>query len=157
MEEKEATREPSEDAPAPAPPPVPPPVDPPPIAHGSTPEGDKKREKMSTSDLVMSIATIFIALGTIVSAVAIFLQWREMVNGGEDTTAIKVAAQKQSDAAQKFADTAVLINGNISDAVRKLDAQAKATQAATSASIDALMCPKEHMSRWMGRSLMICN
>jgi hypothetical protein len=127
MEEKETTQKPADSTPAAAPPPIPPSADPPPVAQGAAPEGNQRPEKMSKSDWIMSIATIVIAAGTIVSAVAICLQWREMVSGGADTTAIKNAAQKQADAAQKFADTAVLINGNMNGAVGKLDAQAVST------------------------------
>jgi CRISPR/Cas system CMR subunit Cmr6 (Cas7 group RAMP superfamily) len=83
---------------------------------------------MEFSDAVMIGLTFFIAFGTLVSAAAIYMQWREMVNGGTDTTAIRVAAQKQAGASQQFADTAVLISGGISNAVNELDAQAKATQ-----------------------------
>jgi hypothetical protein len=90
----------------------------------------------------MAAATVVIAVGTLVSAGAICFQWREMVKGGTDTSAlvgyaqrqaddadkIKLSADKQAVAAQGFADTAVLTNGGIGDAVKKLDAQAKATQ-----------------------------
>jgi hypothetical protein len=128
MVEKENAQNPADSTPAAAPPPIQPQVDPPPIAQGAEPEGEQPREKMSTSDWIMSIATVVIALGTIVSAAAIGLQWREMVNGGADTAAIKVAAQKQADAAQHFADTAASINAGIGGAVEKLDAQSRAAQ-----------------------------
>jgi hypothetical protein len=82
---------------------------------------------MNKSDRVMAAATIVIAIGTLVSAGAICFQWREMVNGGADTTAIKVAAQQQATAAQQFANTAGFINGNINDAVGNLGAQAVST------------------------------
>jgi hypothetical protein len=62
---------------------------------------------MDFSDAVMLVLTAAIAFGTIVSAVAIFLQWREMVNGGADTTAIKIAAQQQATAAQQFATATI--------------------------------------------------
>jgi hypothetical protein len=126
------------DIPPAAQPPVVPPADPPPIQPRSDGKGEDSRKKMSTSELVMMWATIVIAAGTIVSAGAIFLQWREMANGSSDTTAIKLAAQKQADAAEQFADTAGFINGNIGDAVKKLDAQAKATQDASRNAKDAL-------------------
>lgn len=148
MDEKENAQKPAESTSAPTPPPIPPPIDPPPVAQGAAPEGDKPHEKISTSDKIMAAATIVIALGTIVSAVAIVLQWREMVSGGADTIAlvgyaqrqaddadkIKASADKQATTAQQFADTAVLINGGIGGAVKKLDAQAKAIEASRKSS-----------------------
>ncbi len=80
------------------------------------------------SDVVMLLLTTFIALGTIVSAAAIVLQWREMVNGEADTTAIKVAAQQQAKAADRFAVSAGNINTEIGNAVGKLNLQAAATK-----------------------------
>jgi len=124
MDEKEDAQRPAESAPAATPSPIPPPIDPPPVAESAASEGDQAPEKMSKSDLIMSLATIVIALGTIVSAAAICLQWREMVNGGADTTAIKNAAEKQACAAQQFSDSAKLINDNVSAAVQKLGEQA---------------------------------
>jgi hypothetical protein len=60
----------------------------------------------------------------------------EVIEGGADTKALVVASKEQADAAsnqsrsaQQFADTASLINGNINDAVGKLNLQAKETQA----------------------------
>lgn len=97
---------------------------------------------MSKSDKIMVWATCVIAAGTLVSAAAIALQWREMVKGGTDTSMlvgyaqrqaddadkIKLSAQNQAIAAHQFANTADDINSNINDAVGKLDAQSKATQ-----------------------------
>jgi len=58
-----------------------------------------------------------------------------VIQGESDTARIRDAAERQAGAARKsaqaarnFADTAALINGGIGDAVKKLDAQAKATQ-----------------------------
>jgi hypothetical protein len=100
---------------------------------------------MAFSDAVMIGLTFFIALGTVVSAVAIGFQWWELHIGGKDTTRIADAAQKQAcaanrsaDAAQQFADTAALISGGIGDAVKKLEAQAKNSAAAIKATQDAM-------------------
>lgn len=88
---------------------------------------------MEFTDAVMILLTIFIAMGTIASAVAIGYQWHEMHVGGKDTTRIADAADvsanaagDSADAAQQFADTADDINRNLNDAVKKLDAQAQA-------------------------------
>jgi hypothetical protein len=102
---------------------------------------------MGFSDAVMLALTAAIAIGTVVSAAAIFLQWREMVKGGADTSAlvgyaqrqaddadkIKLSADKQAIASQQFADNAALINLGVGDAVKRLDAQAKATQGSANA------------------------
>jgi ElaB/YqjD/DUF883 family membrane-anchored ribosome-binding protein len=113
-------------APDAAAPPAQPPMQPPPIQAASHAEHHNEPGKIKASDWVMVAATIVIACGTVVSAIAIYLQWREMVNGGADTAAIKVAAQQQATAAQQFADTAKLINGGIQGAVDKLNLQADA-------------------------------
>jgi gas vesicle protein len=97
MDEKKEAQNPAQSAaaaapPPAAPPPAPPPVDPPQVAQNAAAEGDQSREKMGTSDFIMSVATIVIAAGTIVSAAAIVLQWREMVGGGTQTDKIINAA-----------------------------------------------------------------
>ncbi len=146
MDEQKDTSMKKEEIPKEVPPQTPPSVDPRQTAPNPNPEEDKhdnKPKKSSTiSDKVMVFATCVIAVGTLVSAAAIILQWREMVKGGADTSAlvgyaqrqadnadkIKESAYKQASASQQFADTAALINGGIGDAVKKLDVQAKATQ-----------------------------
>jgi hypothetical protein len=87
---------------------------------------------MEFSNAVMILLTAFIALGTIVSAVAIGFQWHEMHEGGKDTTAIAKAAKQQACAAQKsaqaardFADSAANINVGITAAVKELGRQAR--------------------------------
>ena len=91
----------------------------------------------------MIVLTVFIALGTIASAGAIILQWREMVNGGADTTAIAAASKVQACAAKQiaeasrrnataaegFATSASGINTKLDEAVGKLNDQAGATRA----------------------------
>ena len=84
-----------------------------------------------------------------------------VIQGGKDTGRIRDAAEKQAGAAQKiayaskrnadaahrFADTAALINGGIGDAVKKLDAQARATQQTAGTAGEAL----EAQTRpWLG-------
>jgi len=96
------------------------------------------RERMSLSDKIMSVATVVIALGTVVSAMAIYLQWREMVGGESDTSAIKTAAQQQVAAAKDFASTAVKIDAGIADAVTQLGEQAKHSGAAIGTTRDAV-------------------
>jgi hypothetical protein len=137
MGEKEQAPDKQQQTPAEVPPPVPPPVDPPQPPPNPDPERYENPKKMSKSEKIMVWATCVIAAGTLVSAGAICFQWREMVNGGVDTAAIKIAAQKQADAAQQFADTAEDINGSIGDAVKKLDAQAKGTQRSANAAKSA--------------------
>jgi hypothetical protein len=121
------------ETPAEIPTPIPSPVDPLQPPPNPYTKKDDEPKKMSKSEKIMVWATCVIAAGTLMSFGAIRLQWKEMVKGSEDTTAIREAAQKQADAAQMFADTASLINGNINDAVAKLDAQARATQKAADA------------------------
>jgi hypothetical protein len=146
MDEQKDAGQTKEKTPKEVPPPVPPPIDPPKSPPNPEPEGNNregKPKKSSTiSDKVMVWATCVIAAGTLVSAGAIFLQWREMIKGGADTTALvgyaqrqaddadkmKLSADKQSSASQQFADTANLINGNINDATGKLNSQATWTQ-----------------------------
>ena len=84
-----------------------------------------------------------------------------MVKGGADTAAlvgyaqrqaddadkIKLSAEKQATAAQKFADTAGLINSGMGDAVKKLDAQARASAASIKATQDAMRLDQR---AWVG-------
>ncbi|HEV2709819.1 MAG TPA: hypothetical protein VGU67_06395 [Edaphobacter sp.] len=56
------------------PPPIDPPIDPPPIQSEGANEASNSEKKMSRSDRIMIGATIVIAVGTLVSAVAIGLQ-----------------------------------------------------------------------------------
>ena len=151
MDENKDASPKEQQAPVEVPPPAPPTVDPPQPPPNPNPEQDGKPKKMSNSDKIMVWATCVIAAGTLVSAAAIAFQWREMVKGGADTSAlvgyaqrqaddadkIKSSADKQAAAAQRFADTAGLINSNVNDAVGKLDAQARATQRSANAAKSA--------------------
>jgi hypothetical protein len=71
-------------------------------------------------------------------AIAAANQTTQMSNLATAIQKTELATEKSAQASRDFADTAGKINTSISDAVGKLDAQAKATQAATRASIDAL-------------------
>src|ERR1035441_1671576 len=102
-----------------------------------TPEG---------TGVLMAVFTAAIAFTGIIGAI---LVWQ----GGKDTSTIADAAQKQvcaanrnADAAQQFADTAVLINRNVNDAVGKLDAQATGTQHAANAAESAADIAKEALA-----------
>jgi hypothetical protein len=75
-------------------------------------------------------ATVGIQRLTWVLAAVAALTLCELIEGGADTKALVEASKKQARAAEQFADTAGLINQNVNDAVGKLDAQAKATEAA---------------------------
>jgi hypothetical protein len=108
-------------------------------------EGHSRREKMSISDKIMSIATIVIAIGTLVSAAAIVMQWREMVGGGKQTDALIEAAKTNACAAKSFAASAASINTGVENAVQQLDAQAKATQQATKAAKSAADTARESL------------
>lgn len=139
-EHKDATAS-QQQAPAQAPPPAPPPVDPPQPPPNPDSEKDDGSKKMSKSEKIMVWATCVIAAGTIVSAVAIALQWREMVKGGADTSAlvgytqrqaddanqIAAASQRNATAAEGFATSASGINTKLDQAVDKLNTQAEAT------------------------------
>jgi hypothetical protein len=126
------------------------PTNPPPVPPingqgAATQSHNEQPDKLTKNDKVMIALTVAIALGTIVSAVAIVLQWREMVGGGKQTDKIieaaninASAANRSADASQQFADTAVLINGGIGDAVKKLEAQAGISAAAIKATQDAM-------------------
>jgi hypothetical protein len=149
MNEKEDAQKAADDTPHAAQPPLPPPVNPSPVCDDLEQGGDQRRKKMSKSDLIMSFATIVIAIGTLVSAAAIALQWREMVNGGADTTAIKTAAQQQAGAAQQFAATAGDIKSSIDDAVKKLDVQAQNSAASIKATQDSI---RQDQRAWIGLS-----
>jgi hypothetical protein len=150
-EQKDAAPQQNQSAPE-IPPPVPPSVDPPNSPPNPAYENAARPKKMNTSDKIMVWATCVIAAGTLVSAAAIYEQWREMVKGGADTGAlvgyaqrqaddadkIKLSADKQATAAQKFADTAGLINSGIGDAVKKLDAQANNSAASIKTTQEAI-------------------
>lgn len=129
----------------------------PPAAHVPDSINDQTANKISKSDKVMIGVTVVIALGTLVSAGAIILQWREMVGGSTDTSAIRTSAQQQAVSADKirvasersataaegFTTNAALIKDGIDAAVLKLDAQAKATQVAAKAAQSASKTAKE--------------
>jgi hypothetical protein len=149
MDEHKDAERPKDKTPEEIPLPTPPPVNPPPPPPNPHPEegdyGSEPKKSSTISDKVMVLATCVIAVGTLVSAGAICLQWREMVSGSDDTTKIanaadqiKIYAGNAKDSAQQFSDTAGLINGNINAAVRKLDAQAEATQRSTAIAQSAL-------------------
>ena len=115
--------------------------------HKHRSEHKKKRADETPADRAArktATATVWIAILTVVMAGFGALTWREIHAGGVDTKAVADAAQKQAcassksaKAAQDFAATASLINGNINDAVGKLDAQAKATQRSANAAKSA--------------------
>jgi hypothetical protein len=118
----------------------------PPSLSGPPSEQNKKFDKVSeikASDWIMVIATIFIAIGTLVSAGAICFQWYEMHTGSVDTKAIADAAEKQADAAKDFAQNAERINEGIGNAVLKLDAQAQAIQRSADAAKTAAAIAQE--------------
>jgi hypothetical protein len=94
---------------------------------------NEKSDKINTSDIIMSVATVVIALGTIVSATAIYWQYREMHAGSGDTHTIATAADKtriasetSAKSATDFATAAGSINKELGDAVGKLNLQAGA-------------------------------
>jgi len=107
-----------------------------------------KKEKESPADKaarVTASATRWMAIFTVVLAIVAILTLCVLIQGGADTKALVDAAKKQACAASKnaqaardFADTASKINGNISDAVGKLDAQARATQQASRSAVKAM-------------------
>jgi ElaB/YqjD/DUF883 family membrane-anchored ribosome-binding protein len=94
-EQKDAGRQKCE-APPEVPSPAPPQIDPTQPLPNSNPEEkdreDKQTKSSTISDIVMVCATCVIAAGTLVSAWAIGLQWREMVGGGTQTDQIIGAA-----------------------------------------------------------------
>jgi hypothetical protein len=133
-EKKDAAQEENQTAPE-IPPPAPPPIDPPQPPPNPSPEKDDGPKKMSKSEKIMVWATCVIAAGTLVSAAAIFEQWREMVGGGKQTDQIiaaaninAIAATKSAKAAQDFATNAGNINAAMGKAVEKLNLQAAATK-----------------------------
>jgi hypothetical protein len=150
MQDKpEGSKEQSQTEPSPPPPPAPiPPADitpiPPIAGQGAAPPSRDEQprnpnpppeDKFTKNDKVMMWLTGVIAFGTLVSAVAIGLQWREMVGGGKQTEQIIAAANinaeaatKSAQAAKDFADSAVKINAGVGDAAGKLNTQAGATQ-----------------------------
>jgi hypothetical protein len=112
---------------------------------------------MGFSDAVMLALTFAIAIGTLVSAGAIILQWREMVSGSTDTAAIRDAAQKQADAAQQFVDTAVDINVGIANAVDKLNSQAAAMDRLAGDTAEANSNVIKSDRPWLGASLSVAD
>jgi hypothetical protein len=102
-------------------------------------ENEKPEERAAR---LTATATVWIAIFTIVLAIVAGLTLVELILSGADTKALVGAAAKQATAADKtkdsaeksaqasrdFADTAGDINGSINDAVKKLDAQAKAIE-----------------------------
>jgi hypothetical protein len=105
-----------------------PPISPLPPPQQLPSEHFKSSDDISKSDRIMIAATIVIAFGTLVSAGAIWLQYREMVGGSVQTNALIRAAGKQADAAKQFSDTAEKINSHMSDTVEKLNIQAAQTE-----------------------------
>lgn len=107
---------------------------------------DQKTAKLTAE------ATRWIAVFTVVMAIVAGLTLWELIQGGADTKALVDASKKQACAASKsakasqdFAATAALINGNINDAVGKLDTQAKATQSAAKAATNQLGLMKKQL------------
>jgi hypothetical protein len=78
-------------------------------------------------------ATRWIAIFTVVMAIVAGLTLWNLIAGGADTKALVEASKQQAIAARQFAATAGLINGNINDAVGKLDRQAAATETSSNA------------------------
>jgi hypothetical protein len=98
-------------------------------------ENHAKEDKAKWTDKTMAFFTVFLFLAAVIQAVIFFEQWREMHDGGIDTHALSetakqqaCAASKSAQAARDFSNTADLINKGIADAVKKLDAQVRATQ-----------------------------
>jgi hypothetical protein len=96
MDEQKDAGQKKETTPAEVPPPALPPIDPSQAPPNPEPEEDERKDKpkqsSTISDKVMVWATCVIAAGTLVSAGAIVLQWREMVGGGTQTDQIISAA-----------------------------------------------------------------
>src|ERR1035437_7224620 len=55
------------------------------VVRSEPPSKAMDKEKIKLSDRIMLLATIMIALGTIVSAAAVVSQWREMLASGRQT------------------------------------------------------------------------
>jgi hypothetical protein len=115
------------------------------ISNNELPRNPPPIEKLSKNDKVMICLTGVIALGTLVSALAIGMQWREMVGGGHQTDQIieaanksKEAAERSAQAARDFSDNAAKINMGIGEAVGKLNIQAQQTKELAQTSKDAL-------------------
>src|ERR1700722_18432464 len=107
----------------PALPPAAPP--PPPPAVQSLPEDSHDPKQGRISDVIMVVATVFIAVGTLVSAGAICFQWYEMHAAGVDTKNLVEYARQQTGSASSFAHSTDSMNTGIANAVTKLDLQAK--------------------------------
>jgi hypothetical protein len=85
---------------------------------------DEEPDRLTKNDKVMIALTVAIALGTLVSAGAIVMQWREMHAGGKQTDALICAARINAGAARQFAKSAADINKGVDNAVIKLGQQA---------------------------------
>jgi hypothetical protein len=124
--------QPQEYAPNKAEPPIQSPPEPlpaPPIPRrGDNPASGKPSKSNNISDNIMVAATIVIAIGTLVSAAAIVLQWREMVGGGVQTQQLIDAANTNAGAAKSFAASAAKINQGVGNAADKLAQQARDTE-----------------------------
>lgn len=92
MDEEKDTGHPQDKTSDGTPPPIQPPIQPLPPPPKPPHKDRHSGEKISTSDKIMAAATVVIAVGTLVSAAAIVLQWREMVGGGTQTDQIINAA-----------------------------------------------------------------
>lgn len=99
------------------------------------------------TDAVMLLLTAFIALGTIVSAVAIAFQWSEMHKGGADTKAIADAAKTQACAARRFAKSAEGINTEIGIAEGDFAQMAQNSADSIQATQEAM---RQDQRAWMG-------
>ncbi|HMD77670.1 MAG TPA: hypothetical protein VKG86_09875 [Terracidiphilus sp.] len=127
-------------------PPIQPPVQPLPPPPKPPHKDRHSGEKISTSDKIMAAATVVIAVGTLVSAAAIVLQWREMVGGGTQTDQIINAAngiktaqgQLVSDNKQVLADNrqalAEVLQENREELANALQQNRDALQSQTAAS-----------------------
>jgi ElaB/YqjD/DUF883 family membrane-anchored ribosome-binding protein len=123
MDEHNDTAPPKKETSAQIPPSVPSPVDPPQPPPDPAPENDEKHQKMSKSEKIMVWATCVIAAGTLVSAGAIYLQWREMVGGGTQTDKMINAANGIKTAqGQLVSDNKQVLDDNrkaLADALRE--------------------------------------
>jgi ElaB/YqjD/DUF883 family membrane-anchored ribosome-binding protein len=149
MDEQKNAGQQKREAPSEVPPPAPPPIDPPKPPRNPDPEGNDREDSLkkpsTISDKIMVAATIVIALGTVVSAGAIYLQWREMVGGGTQTGQIATAAQGiNTDQGQLVSDNKQVLADNrqaLADILREnrvdLDNALRQNRAALKAQTDA--------------------
>lgn len=93
--------------------------------------------RVSLTDWITAISAAITAFATVIIMMWAGLQWHEMHTGGVDTHALAEAAHQQASAASSFAQSASRINDGIEEAVKKLDAQATATQRAAQAARSA--------------------